>query len=171
MGVQSICGIAVEAGGHMSRSAILHVSWPIIGLSALLMTACLASIGYIGRLQSDLGESLRADAAMLQAAQQVQIHLREFRVHNIVLTASPSDLRRVQLNEDSRRIQASLENLRRLADETDDWFDLEQIETGWTKLELSIRSKERQRPGALQDAGANPGGTTRSPGVLMRPCC
>ena len=48
----------------MSRSAVLHVSWPTIGLSALLMSACLASIGYIGRLQSNLGVSLRTDVAV-----------------------------------------------------------------------------------------------------------
>lgn len=122
----------------MPRSLILHVSWPVIAMSVLLMSACFASIVSISRLQSELGDSFRTDSAMLQAAQQVQIHLREYRSHSIVYMAGPLPRRLQQLQEDRHQFLTSLESLRQLSDDPEEIADLHEIETLWNQYEEDL---------------------------------
>lgn len=119
----------------MLSAAVFRITWPVVGLSTLLAAACLASMGYFGRLQSELGESLRRNSGRLQAAQQVQIHLREYRVHTVILAAGPSDDRRRLVEEDRQKFRAALSELREMADQPDDVADLDQVEAGWARYD------------------------------------
>jgi two-component system sensor histidine kinase HydH len=154
----------------MTRTTIIHLTWPVVGLSVLLTTACLASIRYIGRLQSEVGESVRADAARLQAAQQVQIHLREYRVHTIVLAAGPTDARRRQVEEDRVRFEAALSALRDVADQPDDRADLNEVETGWAKYEAELGRDAATRPEFRSAADLAAWADTHRVGSLLLPC-
>jgi len=126
----------------MTRTTIIYFAWPVGGLSVLLMAACLASIAYIGRLQSDLGESLRADAARLQAAQQAQIHLREYRVHTVVLAASPNADRRRQVDYDRDRLSEALAALEHTAD-AEDRADLGDLMEGWRRYQGGLSGEDK----------------------------
>jgi signal transduction histidine kinase len=154
----------------MMRSSLLHLAWPVVGLSVLLTTACLASTAYIGRLQSDLGESLRADAARLQAAQQAQIHLREYRAHTVVLAAGPTDARRRQVDEDRRRFLDALDALRGVADDPDDRADLAAVEAGWARYEAGMSGDDpsRRRFRSVEDLSA--WADAHRVGSLLVPC-
>jgi two-component system sensor histidine kinase HydH len=154
----------------MTRTSALHYTWPIVGLSVLLSAACLASIAYIGRLQSDLGESLRADAARLQAAQQAQIHLREYRVHTIVLAAGPTDARRRQVDADRRLFRDSLDALRGLTDGPDDVADLAEVESGWRQYEGELEKDNVTRPAFRSVADLAVWADAHRVGSLLVPC-
>lgn len=128
-------------------SKFLHpIAWPVVGLSVLLTLACLAATVSIARVQADLRETLRADAVRLQAAQQAQIHLREYRVHTIVLAAGPTDARRQQVDADRNRIQSSLDALDRLAVEPDDLADFAELRDGWVRYEDTLAKDLRRHP-------------------------
>lgn len=114
----------------MPRTPLIPFAWPVVAVSGLLALACLASILFIGWLQADLTASLRTDTSRLRAAQQAQIHLREYRVHSVVLAASPNDDRRKQVADDRERFSTSLAALERTA-APEDRTDLEELATGW----------------------------------------
>lgn len=154
----------------MTRASILYYTWPVVGLSVLLTAACLASIAYIGRLQSDLGESLRADATRLQAAQQAQIHLREYRVHTIVLAAGPSDARRRQVDDDRLRFRAALDALRGLADGAEDDGDLAEVEAGWARYEEELKADSATRPAFRSVEDLAGWADAHRVGTLLVPC-
>ena len=124
----------------MPRRSFPPVTWPVIGLSLLLTVACLVGTADINRLQAELGDSLRAEAARLQAAQQAQIHLREYRVHTILLAAGPTDARRAQVAEDRGRFESSLRALDQSAVGADDRADLAELHAGWERYEAELAS-------------------------------
>ncbi len=115
----------------MNRPVVLHLVWPLIGLGALLAVACLASIWYINRLQADLGETLRTEAAEVQAAQELQIQLRQLRFHLILQAADPSDDRRRQFLDDERRFQAAAAAYRGHAVQAEDLAGIDAVEQGY----------------------------------------
>jgi len=122
----------------MPRRSLPPTTWPVVGLCLLLAVACLFGTAAIHRLQAELGESLRADAARLRAAQQAQIHLREYRVHTIVQAAGPTDARRVQVAGDRGQFLASLDALDRAAVAADDRADLAELRAGWARYEAEL---------------------------------
>jgi two-component system, NtrC family, sensor histidine kinase HydH len=129
----------------MLRNLLPPASWPIVGLSLLLMIACLVGTVYINRLQTELSDLLRMDAARLQAAQQAQIHLREYRVHTILLAASPNEARYHQVAEDRHHFELSLKSLDELAADELDWEDLAELRTSWERYEAGLAKDMQPR--------------------------
>ena len=115
----------------VARQSILRLTWPVVWLSVLLTAACLASIGYIGWVQAELTRSIQADADRLQAAQFVQLRLREYRVHTVVLAGGPTYSRRREVSEDRRRLRAAFASLRDRIDHPADRADLTEAERRW----------------------------------------
>ena len=95
-------------------------AWPFVALGGLVALACLASTGYINRLQADLARAVRYDAAGMEAAVELQVQLRHLRVHSLVLVADPSDARRDVVRSDLARVDAALAALRRAVTTPDD---------------------------------------------------
>src|SRR5215831_3437788 len=83
-------------------------SWPLVALGGMLALACLASMWYINRLQSDLARAVRHDAARLDAVDELQVQLRHLRSHTLVLAADPTDARREVVRDDTNRVEAAL---------------------------------------------------------------
>ena len=94
------------------RRQLLAYAWPVVALGGLLAAACLASIWYINRLQADLGVSLAANAESSQAAQELQIRLRQVRFHSVVYAAEPSAERRAELLAAIGTVEAALDAAR-----------------------------------------------------------
>lgn len=154
---------------RVTRSSFIRFAWPVVGLGCLLTLACLAATVYIGRVQADLRETLRADAARLRAAQQAQIHLREYRVHTIVLAAGPTDARRRQVDADREAIVSSLAALERLAAPDDD-SDLDELRTGWVRYESAVARDLRPQPGFARAADLAEWAENHRVKSLLVPC-
>lgn len=135
----------------MARFTVFRIAWPVVGLSALLTAACLASIGYIGWLQADLTRSLQADAARLQSAQLVQLRLREYRVHTVVLAAGQGEARRRQVEDDRHRLRAAIDTLRGRLDHPEDDADLSQVERSWAEYDAELR-RELDSPSGFRSS-------------------
>ena len=117
----------------MKSRTLIRLTWPLAALGLLLAAACLASVWTINRLQADLGESLRSEAAELQAAQELQIQLRSLRTHLVVQAADPTEERHRLVAEDRRRFEDALDALRRSPRPPEDARDLDAIEQGYRK--------------------------------------
>lgn len=122
----------------MTRTAVLHLVWPLAGLGGLLSAACLASVWYINRLQDQLGESIRANAAELAAAQEMQIQLRQYRFHSLMAAADPTPARTDRLAADRARYETAVAALHRQPLPPDDRALLAAVERGFDRYDAGL---------------------------------
>jgi signal transduction histidine kinase len=118
-------------------------SGPLVALGALLAVACLASTWYINRLQSDLAETVRHDAARMEAASELQVWLRQLRFHSLMYAADPTPTRRWQVAEDRRLVAAALADARRESHSPEDLELLDTIDRGYREYEADLGADER----------------------------
>jgi signal transduction histidine kinase len=81
----------------MNARILWRVTAPAVLIGVLLFAASLVSIGYFGRLQNDLTrlqtnltDILSQNVASLQAAQELEIRVRQLRHHNLLYLMDPS---------------------------------------------------------------------------------
>jgi signal transduction histidine kinase len=104
----------------------------------LVAVACLASTWYINRLQADLARAIRHDTARMEAADALQVWLRQLRFHALMCAADPSAARRWQVAEDRRLVVAALADARRASPAPDDVNLLDAIEQGYHEYEAAM---------------------------------
>jgi signal transduction histidine kinase len=122
----------------MNYFLIGRYSWPLVSLGVLLAAACLASTWYINHLQSDLARAVRHDATRMEAADELQIHLRHLRFHSLMLAADPTGARRKAVDDDRRLVLGALATARREAHSEDDQRLLDTIESGYRAYEAGL---------------------------------
>lgn len=127
----------------MGRFLFSRFSGPLVALGGLVAVACLASTWYINRLQSDLARAVRQDAAQLEAANELQIWLRQLRTHSLMLAADPNPVRQEQVSEDRRLVAAALTETRGACHAPEDMALLETIERGYHEYEASLGADTR----------------------------
>jgi signal transduction histidine kinase len=104
----------------VKHSVYGRFAWPFVALGGLVAVACLISTWYINRLQADLAQAVRYDAAGMEAAVELQVQLRHLRVHSLVLVADPSEPRRDVVRADLDRVDAARAALRQTVANPDD---------------------------------------------------
>src|SRR5258708_7617383 len=72
------------AGWPMSRRILIQVTAPAVLIGLILLGASLASVWSINRLQRNLAGILTGNVASLEAAQELEIKLRQLRFHSFV---------------------------------------------------------------------------------------
>jgi signal transduction histidine kinase len=128
------------------RELFGRYSWPLVSLGGLLAIACLASTLYINRLQSDLAQTVRHDATRMEAADELQIRLRQLRFHSLMFAADRSDARRKVVDEDRRLVAAALAEAHREPQTPDDLKLLTDIEGGYREYEAGLGLEGKQGP-------------------------
>jgi signal transduction histidine kinase len=113
-------------------------SGPVIALGGLLAVACLVSTWYIHRLQADLARAVRDDVVRLEAAEELQISLRQLRFHSLMAAADPSPQRLRLLSDDRTLVADALSAARRKCDSEEDIRLLRDIERGYREYEVAI---------------------------------
>jgi signal transduction histidine kinase len=131
----------------------LRFAWPMVVIGGLLALACLASTWYIHHLQSDMTRAIRQDAAGREAAQELQIRLRQLRFHSVMAAADPSPARLAYVEEDRDLVNAALIVARRDCDGEDDLRLLDTIEAGYRKYEATIAADTPIGASRLGNAG------------------
>ncbi len=113
-------------------------SRPFIVLGGLLALACLASTWYINRLQSDMARAVRQDVVRLEAAERLQILLRQLRLHSLLATADPTEKRIQLVDEDHQLLTAALTMAHRESDFRDDLELLDTIERNYHTYDVRL---------------------------------
>ncbi len=119
----------------MSQFLFGRFSGPLVALGGLVAVACLGSTWYLNRLRSDLARTVRHDAAQLEAANELQVRLRQLRQHSVMLAADPSPVRERQVIDDRRLVAESMAETRAACHAPDDVALLEVIERGYREYE------------------------------------
>ncbi len=121
-------------------------SVPLVALGGLVAMACLGSTWYINRLQTDLAQTVRRDAAGTEAAVELQVQLRHLRVHSLVLAADPSPPRRGVVAADLDRIGAALAAVRATARDVEDARLADRIVEDFTRYRGNLHLDALESP-------------------------
>jgi two-component system sensor histidine kinase HydH len=97
----------------MNRKSLLRFTIPSLVIGLAFFAACLISIRYIHRLQTNLAALVALNAASLEASQELQIRVRQLRFHNLLYLIDPREERLVPLQEDQVRFEEALKVARR----------------------------------------------------------
>ena len=122
----------------MKRVMFIYLAWPLVGLGFLLALACLAGVFYINKLEADLGRAVQYDVKRLQAAEDMQIWLRQLRFHSLLYAAQPTDDRYADVLFDEAGFEKSLANFRERAHAEHDADLVEQISQDYERYRDGI---------------------------------
>ncbi len=121
-----------------SRDGVLKMLWPITAVGGLFALAGLAGIWAVSRQQEELAHLVRRDAARVQAAEALQVRLRQLRFHSVMFAADPFPARWAVLADDRREVDAALAIARHDSDDPDDLLLLDRIEAGRREYDAGL---------------------------------
>src|SRR5437588_8376954 len=92
----------------MNRKILIPITAPTIVIGLLLCGTCLVSAWYIHRLQANLANLVADDVHSLQAAQELEIRVRQLRFHCFLYLIDPKPQRLAPLAADNQHFEEAL---------------------------------------------------------------
>jgi signal transduction histidine kinase len=117
----------------MNRKILLQVTGPTLVIGLLLFGACLVSAWYINRLQTDLANLLSQNVASQREAQQLEINVRQLRLHAFLYLIAPAPDRLDVVRQDQQRFEQCLADARRSPGTPEQQDYLTRIADGYAK--------------------------------------
>src|ERR1019366_8184437 len=96
----------------MNRKMLLRFTIPSVIIGLFLFAACLISIRYIHRLQTNLADILNQNVSSLQAVQELEIQVRQLRFHTVLHLLNPQPDRLLRIKDDQAKFEVALEKVR-----------------------------------------------------------
>jgi signal transduction histidine kinase len=137
----------------MSRRIIVQVTAPAVFIALLLCGTCLACAWYISRLQATTARIVSQHVASLQAAQELEMHVRQLRYHCFVYLLDPQPGRLALIQTDEHNFEETLGTAHRLATTAVEKESVQTVTINYQKYrgELSrLREEIRRDPKALE---------------------
>jgi two-component system, NtrC family, sensor histidine kinase HydH len=122
----------------MNRRILIQVTAPAVVIGLLLFGACLASAWYINRLQVNLNQVLSGNVRSLEAAQELEIRVRQLRFHSYRYLLKPQPNLRKDIDDDHRRLKEALATARETANSPEERSCVRRIEEGYRKYHDEI---------------------------------
>jgi signal transduction histidine kinase len=140
----------------MNRKILLQVTTPTIVIGLLLFAACLVSAWHIKRLQANLTGILSRNVESLEAAQELEIRVRQLRFHTFLYLINPSEKRRQPIRDDEQGFEKALDSARQHAHSPEAHQYIRDIEEGYKRYqdELAELMKAVDREGRRSDFDA-----------------
>lgn len=123
----------------MNRRILIQVTAPAVLIGLLLFVTCAASAWYIDRLQTNLSRILSRNVNSLQAAQELEIRLRQLRFHCFLYLIDPTPERLKPMEEDHQHFEETLESVRTSTHSPEEQAHVEAIEAGYQKYQEELR--------------------------------
>jgi signal transduction histidine kinase len=117
----------------MNYRLLLRVTAPAAAIGLLLFAACAASVWYVNRLQSDLAAVLGENATSLQAAQELEIRVRQLRFHTLLYLMDLKEERLARIDQDQKGFEEALASARRAAKSPEEVACVHDIETAYAQ--------------------------------------
>jgi signal transduction histidine kinase len=127
----------------MDQKLLLRVTAPAVGIGLVLFAACLVSIRYINRLQASLADILADNVTSLQAAQELEIRVRQLRFHTMLYLMDPQPDRLPPIATDEKRFEEALQAARGAARSSEEKACVQKIAAGYRqyqKEQTSLRA-------------------------------
>jgi two-component system, NtrC family, sensor histidine kinase HydH len=119
----------------MNRRILIQVTTPAVIIGLLLFGTCLASAWYVNRLQTNLASILSENVRSLEAAQALEIRVRQLRFHSFLYLLDPSAARTKSIAEDHEHIEQALREVRDASNSEDEREQVERIANGYQQYQ------------------------------------
>src|SRR5436305_4496140 len=96
----------------MNRKLFLQVAAPNVVIGVLLFAACLVGGWFTERSQHNMTKLLSQEVASLQAAQELEIRVRQLRWRSFLNVLDPNHARRAPVEEAEVKLEQALERAR-----------------------------------------------------------
>jgi signal transduction histidine kinase len=138
---------------RMNRNIFLRIAAPPVIIGLLLLASCLASLWYIDRLQRDLVRVLAENVTALQAAQELEIRLRQLRFHSFTYLIDPRADRLPAIQADESGFEHALAAAKQAAVTPEQRRCVDTIEAGYRRYraEMEELRAEISRSGRSTD--------------------
>ena len=142
-------------GNPMNRHILIPVTAPALVIGLLLCGTCLVSAWYIHRLQRDMTALLSENVTSLQAAQELEIRVRQLRFHCFVYLTDNQPKRLARVEEAHRNFEEALRAARQPHETPEEEACLQAIEAGYRQYrdELARLRDEADRGRRPEDLG------------------
>src|SRR6516164_2609596 len=115
----------------MNRRMLIQITAPTVIIGAILFGACLASVWSINRLQANLAQILSENVTSLQAAQELEIQLRQLRFHSFLNIIEPSEKRRPDVDKDHAGFEEAMKKVRDSANKPEEKALVKEIQDSY----------------------------------------
>jgi two-component system, NtrC family, sensor histidine kinase HydH len=144
----------------MNRKILIQVTAPAVAIGLLLLGTCIAGAWYINRLQSDMNRVLSQNVRSLEAAQKLEIRVRQLRFHSFRYLVDPQHYSLEPIKVDHIHFEEALEQARQSVYSPEEKTWVEKISQGYQKYHAEmdqLRAEIAQgmpstEPGKLLDA-------------------
>jgi signal transduction histidine kinase len=109
------------------------VTAPSLLIGLLLLAVTLGGVWSINRLQKNLASILAENVTSLEAAQELEITLRQLRFHAFLYVVEPTPARRELMAKDHRAFEAALDQARRSANDPEEERLVKAIQEGYLR--------------------------------------
>jgi two-component system, NtrC family, sensor histidine kinase HydH len=139
----------------MNRRLLIQVATPAVVLGGILFATCLLTAWYINRLESNLAKILSQNVTSLKAAQELEIRVRQLRVHTCLYLIEPTPARLEPIEDDHKGFEAALSEAQESADTVEEMALVHSIHDGYERYhhELAELRAEVARKGPRIDFG------------------
>jgi two-component system sensor histidine kinase HydH len=136
----------------MERRILIQVTMPAVAIGAILLGTCSVSVWYINQLQSNLTNVLSRNVTSLEAAQELEIRVRQLRYHCLLSIIDPKPAYREAMDKDHRRFEDALAVAKWSANTAREQAVIQAIDVGYQRYhqELAeLRKQEARRSSAI----------------------
>jgi signal transduction histidine kinase len=146
----------------MNRRLLFQMALPAVVIGLLLFGACLASAWYVQHLQANLARILSENVTSQQAAQELEIRVRQLRFHSLLYLIDPGPDRRRRIEEDHQNFESALRLAQASARTDDERRSVQKIEAGYRQYHsemdqlLAAAPPERSRGDLAKLIDAHP---------------
>jgi two-component system sensor histidine kinase HydH len=138
----------------MNRRILMQVTGPAIVIGVLLFATCLVNASYISRLQTNLANILSENVTSLEAAQELEIRVRQLRFHSFLYLIDSSSARLQRITEDHRQFEEALEFAWQSADTSQERMLIQTIDAAYQQYKGELAQLQSDVAGGKH--GANP---------------
>lgn len=128
----------------MNRRILLQAAAPPMVIGLLMSAACLGSAWYINRLQASMADILANNVTSLQAAQGLEISLRQLRFRCVIYLVAPEPQLLTDIHESEKNFGEWLDRAKDTAQSDEEWRVIHQIEEGFNKYQLEFDRAQEQ---------------------------
>jgi signal transduction histidine kinase len=122
----------------LNRKILLQVTMPAVFISLALFATCLLGVRSINQLQANRAQILHQNVRSLQAAQELEIRLRQLRFHSFLYVMDPSPKRLAPIKADHHEFELALGKANNATNLPEGVNLIDKIQTGYQRYQAEM---------------------------------
>jgi len=131
----------------MHRRHLFYVTAPTVCIGLLMLAGSLAGTHWINQLQSNHSTVMARNVISLQAAQELEIRIRQLRFHSLAYAIEPTEERRMFIEQDHNNFEIALERARQSAATEEERVLVAEIENSYRQYKIQLAADEQPLSG------------------------